>query len=313
MGRGELRAFAQFEIVGAVLGRLGEFGAELEIPDRDLRTAWGVALVRALDDGDPALAAVGVFELRVHAARAEIELGRDPRSAQARNEPLIIRHRRLVAVEREHHHRTRRFRRCDDWALDRSQRRQEARDADRKAGRGNRLRAKPRHQPVVAAAAADRAEPDRPAVLARRLERQLGLEDRAGVIFKPAHDGGVDTDAVGTIASRPNEGRDLGKLFQPFAPYAVTGRVPNSASVDRLDARRRRLVADAVAKLHSPIVGVDFEPGAIHEREHLFNIVLAKPRALGEISALVLASGAEERTHALRPEPVELVDRPQHD
>ena len=178
---------------------------------------------------------------------------------------------------------------------------------------GNRLRAKARHQPVVAAAAADRAEPDRPAVHARRLERQLGLEDRAGVIFKPAHDGGVDADAVGTIASRPNEGRDLGKLFQPFAPYAVTGRVPNSASVDRLDARRRRLVADAVAKLHSPIVGIDFEPGAIHERKHLFNIVLAKPRALGEISALVLASGAEQRTHALRPEPVELVDRPQHD
>ena len=51
-GRGELGALAQFEIVGAVLGRLGEFGAELEIPDRDLRTARRVALVRALDDGD---------------------------------------------------------------------------------------------------------------------------------------------------------------------------------------------------------------------------------------------------------------------
>ena len=92
----------------------------------------------------------------------------------------------------------------------------------------------------------------------------------------------------------------------------MTGRVPNSASVDRLDARRRRLVVDAVAKLHSPIVGIDFEPGAIHEREHLLNIVLVKPRALGEISALVLASGAEQRAHAIRPEPVELVDRPQH-
>ena len=36
-GRGELGALAQFEIVGAVLARLGELGAEREIADDDLR------------------------------------------------------------------------------------------------------------------------------------------------------------------------------------------------------------------------------------------------------------------------------------
>src|SRR5262249_48133143 len=69
LGDSELRALAQFEIVGAVLGRFGEFGPELQVADRDLRAAGRLALVRTLDHGDAALAPVGVFELRVHAAR----------------------------------------------------------------------------------------------------------------------------------------------------------------------------------------------------------------------------------------------------
>ena len=32
-------ALAQFQIIGAVLGRLGELGPELEVADRDLRAA----------------------------------------------------------------------------------------------------------------------------------------------------------------------------------------------------------------------------------------------------------------------------------
>src|SRR5271166_1872671 len=75
-GRGELGALAKLEIIGAVFGRLGEFGPEPEIADRHLRAVRRVALVRALDDCDAAAAPVGIFELRVHAAGAQVEFGR---------------------------------------------------------------------------------------------------------------------------------------------------------------------------------------------------------------------------------------------
>ena len=58
-----------------------------------------VALVRALDDRAQAAAPVGVFELGVEAARAEIHFGGDPRCAQGRDEPLVVGH--VVAVEHE--------------------------------------------------------------------------------------------------------------------------------------------------------------------------------------------------------------------
>ena len=76
-----------------------------------------------------------------------------------------------------------------------AQSRQQAGYADRKAGRRNRLAAKARHQPVVAPAPADRAEADRLAVLARRFEGEIGLEDRAGVVFEAADDRGINLDA----------------------------------------------------------------------------------------------------------------------
>ncbi len=119
-----------------------------------------------------------------------------PAAAQARDEPLIVRHRVSVAVERQHDNRPRRFGRRDDRALDRAQRREQARDANREAGRRHRLGAEARHEAVVAPAAADRAEADRPAVLARRLEGQLRFEDGAGVIFEAAHDGSVDQNSI---------------------------------------------------------------------------------------------------------------------
>ena len=50
-GTRELGALAQLQIIGAVLGRLGEFGAELHVADRHLRAARRVALVCALDHG----------------------------------------------------------------------------------------------------------------------------------------------------------------------------------------------------------------------------------------------------------------------
>src|SRR5208283_105380 len=72
----ELRFGAQFEIVGAVLGGLGEFGAEHEIADRHLRRLM-ITLVRALDDSAYRAALVGIFELRIHTSFAKIELSAD--------------------------------------------------------------------------------------------------------------------------------------------------------------------------------------------------------------------------------------------
>src|SRR6185312_9469777 len=82
----------------------------------------------------------------------------------------------------------------DDRALDRAQGREQARDADREAGRRNRLLTEAGDEAVIAPAAADRAEADRLPVLANRFEGELRFEDGAGVIFEPAHDGGIDAN-----------------------------------------------------------------------------------------------------------------------
>src|SRR5271165_1426604 len=118
LGGCELSALAQLQIVGAVLGAFRELGAEFQVADRDLRAAGRVALVRALDDGAAASALVGVFELGVHAALTEIELGGDLRAAQGGDEALGARHRRRVAVEGEDDDGARRFGRLDDRAVD---------------------------------------------------------------------------------------------------------------------------------------------------------------------------------------------------
>ena len=114
LGDGDLRLGAHFQIVGAVLVGLGEFGAEREIADHDLRAARRVALVRALDDGAERAALVGVFELRVHLAFAEIELGGDAGVAQRCDEPLVVGH--AVAVHRQHDDRAGRSRLPRRWA-----------------------------------------------------------------------------------------------------------------------------------------------------------------------------------------------------
>ena len=63
------------------------------------------------------------------------------------------------------------------------------RHADRKPGRRHRLAAKPRHQPIIAPAAANRAEADRAAFFVFCLKQQFDLENRAGVVFEAADNG----------------------------------------------------------------------------------------------------------------------------
>ncbi len=188
--RRRLRALAQFEIIGAVLARLGEFGAEDEIADDHLPPVGVVAFVRALNDRAKGAAPVGIFELGVEAARSEIEFGGDAGPAQLRDKTLVGRH--MVAVEHGDDHRPSLLGRSDDRAVDRPQSREQPRHADRKTGRRNRFAAKARDEPVIAAAAADRAEPHGMTEFVFHREGQFGLEDGAGVIFEAADDGGVD-------------------------------------------------------------------------------------------------------------------------
>ena len=52
-------------------------------------------------------------------------------------------------------------------------------------------------EPVVAPAAADRAEADGLALVVLGLERQFNFVDRAGVVFEAADDGGIDDGFAG--------------------------------------------------------------------------------------------------------------------
>ena len=78
-------------------------------------------------------------------------------------------------------------------------------DADGDAGGRHLLPGETLHEVVVTPAAGDRAELPRAALLVGDLEGQLRLEHRAGVVAEATHDGGVDDDAVGAVASQPTE------------------------------------------------------------------------------------------------------------
>src|SRR5262249_51168221 len=95
------------------------------------------------------------------------------------------------------------------------ERREQARHADREAGGRHRLAAEARDEAIVAPAAADRAKAHGPAALVLRLERQLHLVDRAGVILEAAHDRRIDADAVAvaTLLHQLGDRLQLGNAF----------------------------------------------------------------------------------------------------
>src|ERR1700678_634899 len=120
----------------------------------------------------------------------------------------------MVAVERDDDDRAGLLSRRDDRAVDRPQGGEQARDANRKAGRRDRFAAKAGDQAIVTPAAANRAETDRSARFVLHLERQLGLEDRAGVVFQAANDGRVDLDASRTVPRRFTNGNYLTQILE---------------------------------------------------------------------------------------------------
>src|SRR5262245_61764040 len=197
--------------------RRGRSGAFDEI--LDLHLAF-LALVAALDDDARRVPAIGIFHLRLHAGRAEIDLGADVLSAQPAREHLIFAD--ALAVEHEHDN-------GPDVGLcitlcDVRERCREPRYADRESRGGHRLAAEARDQAVITPAAADRAEPHWSALVVLDLEREVHLVDGAGVIFEAAHDGRIDDDAPVIISGSFDERCDVFQLFTALLTYIAVSQ-----------------------------------------------------------------------------------------
>ena len=156
------------------------------------------------------VALVGIFHLRLHAGRAEIHFGADTGIAQRLRHFLVAGDLSLIHDEDDDGpERGLRF------GADQRQRRLQARDADREAGCRNFLAREARDEIVVTSAAADRAEADGLAVIAFDLERQLGFEHRAGVVFEAADDRRSRFD---------------------YASVVITGRLANCSHPSKFDS-----------------------------------------------------------------------------
>src|SRR5579883_3083263 len=206
----ELRLGLLLQIVVAILGQPGDLGAEDQVLDLHLALRL---LVGALDHHARRPAFVGIFHLRTELARPEIKLGADASGAQARHHALIIGEPPLI--EDRHHHRAG-LRLAVELARE-GQRGLEARDAYRESGRRYRLAAKARDEPVVAAAARDRADAHRPPLLVAQVAGEVRLVDRAGVVFETAHDRRIDDDAA-VIAARAHQRGDRLELVDAGDP-----------------------------------------------------------------------------------------------
>jgi hypothetical protein len=266
----------------ATVDAFGHLGALDQVLDLNLAAG---ALVVALDHHARGAALVGVFHLRLHAGRAEIEFGADAGVAQFAHQPLMLAD--ALAVHDQHHDGGKRRPLLD--APQRLQRRIEPRHADGEPGRRHQFAAEPGHEVVVAPAAADGAEADGAAGFVGGLEGQLGLEDGAGVIFEAADHRRIDADAIRAIACRPDDLRNGFDRPQAFLSRLRLFEVAMSGG---------ELLLDVAAGFD------DAEDGA--------DLLLVEPGSLGEIAGLVLAPCAEQLFDALDTQPVQLVDGP-HD
>ena len=226
LGDGELRFGLLLQMLLAALFQLRQLGADDQVLDGDF--ALGL-LVGALDDDARRVALVGVFHLRAEFSRiAEIKLGADVGRAQLGDHVLVIGEAILV----EH---------GDDdraglgLALELAevlQRGGEPRHADGKSGRRHRLAAKARDQPVITPARSNGAEAHRLSVVTRNGECQVNFEDRAGVIFEAADDGGIDKYA--TVTGNPPSATKRAMCRQFFKTH-LTGRAKLNATLDPID------------------------------------------------------------------------------
>jgi hypothetical protein len=156
------------------------------------------------------------FICGLHARGPEIDLGRDAGVAQFAGDGEVVGH--VGLVEGDDHHRPARD--AAGLAARRPQRRRQARDAEREAGGRGHLAGEPRHQVVVAPAAADRAEAHRLALVVEVVEQQLGLEHRAGVVLQAADDDGSNRRLVVATPRPVRAASILASSSSPSSPSA---------------------------------------------------------------------------------------------
>ena len=138
------------------------------------------------------------------------------------------------------------------------ERRLQARHADREAGRRHRLAAEARHQPVIAPAAADRAEAHRAAFLV------LGLEQSV----QPRRPGRCSTRGRGRRRDRCERDRRIaGDCVTSFGNLASSSSMPRCcARLARLRddspsvRRHRRIAVDAMTQMRSSAYRVSPAP-----------------------------------------------------
>src|SRR5207245_3737403 len=110
--------------------------------------------IAALDDDARCGTLVGIFHLRAELAGAKIKLGADVGVAQLLHHALIVGD--AVLLEHGDHYWPGRRLALD--LADELERREQTRHADGESGRRHRLAAEARYEPIVAPAAAHRAE-----------------------------------------------------------------------------------------------------------------------------------------------------------
>jgi hypothetical protein len=172
----------------------------------------------------------------------------------------------------------------------RPQGRGQARDAEREARGRGLLAGEPRHQVVIAPAAADRAERRLAPFSSSGRQQQLGLEHRAGVVFQPPHD------------------RRLKQRLVVGDAQALQGRVDRASSFQPLVALGR--AADDIGDLGQGLRTA--ARAGLDEVQHRVDRLAHQARALGEGAALVQAALAQQQAHALDAQAVQLVDGAQH-
>ena len=117
----------------------------------------------------------------------------------------IFGHAALVGGDHDHERvRIRAFQ-----ASQRGERGSKPADPEAEPGRRHLLSGKARDEIIIAPARGDRAELHRAAIGIGGCRQQLGLEDRAGIVAKTAHDGGIKHGKRFGHAKRGQDGIDL--------------------------------------------------------------------------------------------------------
>ena len=161
-----------------------------------------------------------------------------------------------------------------------------------KSRRRHRLAAKARDQPVITATATDRAEAHRAAFFVLGFEGEFYLVDGACVVFEAANDGGIDADTIGSVPSGLYEQVNLIQLSESllgFIFFKTSIPTINRCAWSGLNKRAECYDGKNICSRH---------------------IIEARP--LSKITTLILSARGQKQTHTFLSEPIQLIDRAEH-